>query len=70
MDLMNGSQCCKILKNLMNEEKLNEFPIYSTGNFTKDQIMEYKKNFGFDGFLSSPLNIAEVGKIDIWYKSG
>lgn len=60
MPFMNGSKCCKILKDIIREQGLNKIRIYSTSTLNNDQMVEYKLNFGFDGFIAKPVNVAKL----------
>ncbi len=63
---MNGSQCVKILKELISKKFLCYFKIYSMGMFDQSTIQDFKKFYGFDGFLSKPLTRKNIeSEIDI-----
>jgi len=57
MPFMIGSECIKILRNLMMDKWINKFKIYSITGYTDSEHLNYIKAAGSDGFYSKPISL-------------
>ena len=68
MPFMIGSECIKILRNLMADKKITKFKIYSITGYVDTEHINYIKASGSDGFYSKPISLNMTH--DLLIKSG
>jgi len=63
MPFMIGSECIKILRNLMIDKKINKIRIFSITGYMDSEHISYIKNCGCDGFYSKPINFNMINDL-------
>ena len=67
MPFMIGTECIKILKNLMADKKIPKFKIYSISGYMDTDHINYIKKCGSDEFYSKPISMNMM--LDLLLKS-
>jgi CheY-like chemotaxis protein len=57
MPFMIGSECIRILRNLMTDKRIAKFKIYSITGYVDSDHVNYIKTSGSDGFYSKPISL-------------
>ena len=63
MPFMTGSECIKILRNLMVDKWINKFKIFSITGYSDSDHISHIKAAGSDGFYSKPISLTMMNDL-------